>query len=98
MSEGMKMLVITTCMVLIGGTAYFVLADRSDRANQEEAAKAYLERSALRETCRQRTDAISHGQLSGDDILILQDCASSGIISSEEFKHSIAQREERLGG
>ena len=98
MSEGLKFLMITTCVVVIAAAGYFVWADRSDRAALADAAKASVERSALRDTCRTRIETIDRGNLSGDDILVLQDCVSNGVKSGDEMKRSIAKRNERLGG
>jgi hypothetical protein len=94
MDGWLKGLIAITCIVVIGGVGYFVIADRAEQNRRSSLAIEYSDR----DKCRERVDDIKAGKLSGDDILILQDCAMKSLVNKSDFEDAMKARTARTSG
>ncbi|TAV98507.1 hypothetical protein ELI24_08975 [Rhizobium ruizarguesonis] len=95
MDGWLKGLIAVTCVVVIGGIGYFVLADRSDRRTSDKIAR----RTTDANYCQARLSQIRLGRLSGDDVPVVDNCVLNGLLRQSDVVDAFqAGTKRRLGG
>lgn len=98
MDGWLKGLIALACVAVVGAGGYLVWSERQERADRAAAASAASGAAASRQICRDRVRSIESGQLSADDILIMQECATSGALDKAAIDKALEARRKRMGG
>lgn len=98
MDGWLKGLIALACLAVIGAGGYLVWSERQEQAERAAASTAATGAAASRQMCRERARTIEAGQLSGDDVLVLQECGTSGALDKAAIDKALEARRKRMGG
>lgn len=76
-----KGLIAVTCIALMSGIGYLIVADRGDRRHPGKVARIKLDSLY----CQERLSRIHRGKMSADDIPVIDDCFLKGFVSQSDL-------------
>lgn len=94
MGSGLKFLVGAACVMIIAAGGYYL----SKEYRSAVASPPVAIRKMDRQPCTNVMMALDEGRVSGDDLLIIDQCHQAGLMSDYEVNRALAARKKRLGG
>ncbi|MDR9781588.1 hypothetical protein [Rhizobium redzepovicii] len=93
MDGWLKGLIAVTCLAVIGGIGYFILADRNDRQKAVNVDRQQVDAAY----CRERLSQIRSGKLSADDIPVVDNCVLNSLLKQSDVIDAFQAGSQRRG-